>query len=57
MSYTDPDRDRQIADLRRQLADEQARYRETHALWSAGLRLAKARGDFEMEAALSGYQD
>jgi hypothetical protein len=42
MSYTDPDRDRRIAELTAEADRYRGLYRETHALWRAGLRQAEA---------------
>lgn len=42
MTYTDPDRDRRIAELHAESDRWRDLYRETHALWRAGLRQAEA---------------
>ncbi len=42
MSYTDPDRDGRIAELRTQLEESRTAHAELHKLWRAGLREAEA---------------
>lgn len=56
MSYTDPDRDQQIADLRRRLDDLSEQYRVTHELWRRGLKAAQTPGAraVDVECALTG---
>lgn len=54
MTYSDPDRDHTILDLRTQLLRSQERYDQLYAMWLAGLREARRQGNAGIELALSG---
>ena len=55
MSCSEPNHDRQIADLQDELAELRRQWQVTHDLWRAGLRAAQ-RGESAagIECALSG---
>jgi hypothetical protein len=56
MGYNDPDRDRQIADLRAELSELREQHQTLHSMWRAGLMAARAdEPATHIEAALSGY--